>query len=193
MCLPHCQEGTHSRSCSGDNDKDILAGPRCHLHFDRKKIDFSVCFPLLLRIDASPINPSHICFTTSDPRLSRLDRMRNILGPAAREPAPIVGCVYMWIRPWILGKEAAVWGLLCEDGVQAGPGAGSICQRIRRIMQASIMNDLVPGIRLPEDFCGFPTTLCRCFHTPLDLLLLSVSRRGVFTASAAKMLAAIPK
>lgn len=39
-------------------------------------------------------------------------------------------------------------------------------------MQASVMNDLVPGFRFPEDFCGFPTTLCSCFHTPLDLSLL---------------------
>lgn len=150
MCLPDCQERAHFRSWSGDNDKDILAGPRCRLHFDRKKtIDFSVCFPLLLRIRASPINPSHICFTTSEPRLSRLDCMRNILGPAAREPAPIVGCVYVWIRPWILWKEAAVCSLLCEDGVRAGPDAGSICQRIRRIMQASIMNDLIPEFPTP--------------------------------------------
>lgn len=161
------EERAHSRSRSGDSDQDILAGPRCHLHFNRKKIDFLATLSACCCELALP-RSTHLIFyfTTSDTRPSRLDCMRNILGPAAREPASTVGCVYVWIPSWILWDEPAVCSLLCEDGVQAGLNAGSICQRLRRIMQASVMNDLVPGFRFPEDFCGFPTTLLQLFsHT----------------------------
>lgn len=72
----------------------------------------------------------------------------------------------MWIPSWISWKESAVCSLLCEDGVQAGLDAGSICQRLRRIMQASIMNDLVPGFRFPEDFVWIPYITLQLFpHT----------------------------
>lgn len=38
-------------------------------------------------------------------------------------------------------------------------------------MQASIMNDLLPGYTFSEGFCGFPTLPCRYFHTLLDCFL----------------------
>lgn len=145
----------------------------------KKKNNFSVCIPLLLRIGASPINPSDIL----------LHHLRSsAVTTRLHEKHSRAGCqrtrAYCWMRLRVdpvvdLIEESAVCGLLCEDGVQAGLDAGSICQRLRRIMQASIMNDLVPGFRFPEDFCGFPTILCSCLHTPLDLssLLLQLPRR----------------
>lgn len=132
-------------------------------------------------------------FTNSDTRPSRLDCMRNILGPAARESTYTAGCVHVWIPSWDWCEESAFCSLLCEDGVQAGLHAGSICQRLRRIMQASIMNDLLPGSRFPEGFCGFPTTPCRCFHTLLGFSSLhpAIPRREPFATSVVKTLAAM--
>lgn len=119
--------------------------------------------------------------------------MRNILGPAARVSMYTVGCVYVWIPSWDWCEESAVCSLLCEDGVQAGLDAGSICQRLRRIMQASIMNDLLPGFRFSEDFCGFPTLPRRYSHTLLDCssLLPAIPRREPFATSVVKTLAAM--
>lgn len=161
----------------------------------KKKIDFSVCFPLLLRIGASPINPSDIL----------LHHLRSsALTTRLHEKHSRAGCqrtrAHCWMRLRVdpvvdLMEESAVCSLLCEDGVQAGLDAGSICQRLRRIMQASIMNDLVPGFRFPEDFCGFPTLICSCFHTPLGLssLLLAIQRRGLLRSKCCEDVGSSPQ
>lgn len=60
-------------------------------------------------------------------------------------------------------------------------------------MQPSIMNNLVPGFRFPQDFCGLPATFCSRLHTPLDspsLRLPGVGGPSKLTASAVRMLAA---
>lgn len=79
------------------------------------------------------------CFTTSDPRLSRLDCMRNILGPAAREPASTVGYLYMWIPSWAIVEDSAVCSLLCEEWGTCRRGLMQVqsVKTFRRMMQVS--------------------------------------------------------
>lgn len=91
------------------------------------------------------------------------------------------GCQKTRVRCWLRLRVDPVVDLVRGSLPSAACCAKMGCRRgsmqiqsVRdfwRIMQASIMNDLVPGLRFPEGFCGYPTTLCSCFHTPLRLFL----------------------
>lgn len=180
---------------------DTPAGPGVHLHFDQKKFDFSVCFPLSLRITASPINPSDICFTTSDPRLSRLDRMRNVLSgrQAGCQRSRVHGWMCLHVDPFVdlvgscsLHSAAFCGKMECRRGLMQVQSV----RDFRRIMQASIMNDLVPGLRFPQVFfVDCPQYFATVGHTPpgQSALLLPAQRVRPFTASAVQTWAAIPR
>lgn len=137
-----------------------------------KKIVFSARFPLLLRIGASPINPSHIL----------LHHLRSS-APTTQlhEKHSRAGCqrtrAHCWI-PLRVDPTVGHSGEFCRlqlavrrmGYMQAGPDASSICQDFPEDDAGE--HDLVPEFRFSRDFCGLSTTVCSCFHTPLDLCSL---------------------